>query len=121
MPSCFPQTQVNEAGPVHITMGDGGNIEGLYKDFIDEVQASTFFCAHPENYTQFPSYQPQACLSFQQGQYCPTSQPAWSAYREPSFGHGVIDFANATHAFWTWHKNQWPEWQSGDQVTIIRR
>lgn len=27
-------------------------------------------------------------ITLQDGQFCPTSQPAWSAYREPTFGHG---------------------------------
>ena len=33
-------------------------------------------------------------------------QPDWSAVREPSYGHGVLDFVNATHAHWQWHRNQ---------------
>lgn len=41
---------------------------------------------------QLPSYQPipseQPVITLQDGQFCPTSQPAWSAYREPTFGHG---------------------------------
>jgi hypothetical protein len=121
------------------------------------------FCANPTSWKQFPKYQPQRCLSFQDGkvgpsalgaanqwltismadqfkppgsrraswllmldalpqpttppqpnsptlaprtsplstnQYCPTEQPEWSAYREPSFGNGDIEFYNATHARW---------------------
>ena len=29
-----------------------------------------------------------------------------SAYREPSFGHAIIDFINGTHAQWYWNRNQ---------------
>ena len=29
-----------------------------------------------------------------------------SAYREPSFGHGFVDFINGTHAQWFWNRNQ---------------
>lgn len=30
----------------------------------------------------------QSDLTFQDGQFCPKSQPRWSAFRDPSFGHG---------------------------------
>lgn len=34
------------------------------------------------------------------GGYCYAEQPAWSAYREPSFGHGTLDIVNSTTALW---------------------
>jgi hypothetical protein len=41
---------------------------------------------------QYPLYQPspfeEPIITLQDGQFCPTSQPEWSAYRDPSFGHG---------------------------------
>ena len=33
--------------------------------------------------------------------YCYREQPAWSAYRESSFGHGTLDIVNDTHALWS--------------------
>ena len=33
-------------------------------------------------------------------------QPRYSAYREASFGHGIFDIKNRTHAFFGWHRNQ---------------
>ena len=39
------------------------------------------------------------------GGFCPTSQPAWSAFRQPAFGHGILTFENSTHALWQW--NRW--------------
>lgn len=33
-------------------------------------------------------------------------QPKISAFREPSFGHGQLSVVNATHAVWTWHRNE---------------
>ena len=33
--------------------------------------------------------------------YCYREQPAWSAYRESSFGHGTLDVVNGTHALWS--------------------
>ena len=32
--------------------------------------------------------------------FCYKEQPPWSAYREPSFGHGTLDIVNGTHALW---------------------
>ncbi|WIA32552.1 hypothetical protein OEZ86_003360 [Tetradesmus obliquus] len=113
------QYQVDECGPVYFTIGDGGNIEGLYKDFIDTVQPKPAWCADPEIGTQFPSYQPQKCIT-RIGEYCPSKQPAYSAYREPSFGFGSLDLINATHASWKWTKNVVPGWKVADQVTIVR-
>jgi acid phosphatase type 7 len=33
-------------------------------------------------------------------------QPAWSLFREASFGHGALTLVNATHARWEWVRNQ---------------
>jgi len=30
----------------------------------------------------------------------------WSAFRESSFGHGLMDFLNDTTAVWNWQRNQ---------------
>ena len=32
--------------------------------------------------------------------------PAWSAFREASYGHGTIDVLNTTHALFQWRRNQ---------------
>ncbi|XVE75993.1 hypothetical protein DITRI_Ditri12bG0137000 [Diplodiscus trichospermus] len=58
----------DNCAPVHITIGDGGNREGLASEYID-----------------------------------PT--PEISIFREASFGHGQLEVLNATHAVWTWHRN----------------
>lgn len=31
-------------------------------------------------------------------------QPAWSAFREPSFGHGELQFLSETTAVWKWFR-----------------
>ncbi|KAF3435754.1 hypothetical protein FNV43_RR22846 [Rhamnella rubrinervis] len=59
----------DQSAPVYITIGDGGNLEGL-----------------ATNMTQ--------------------PQPAYSAYREASFGHAIFDIKNRTHAYYSWHRNQ---------------
>ena len=52
--------------------------------------------AHAQNTTAFPPmwfvWYPNGkpLITLQDGAFCPSSQPAWSAYREPSFGHGVL-------------------------------
>ena len=57
----------------------------------------------------------------QGGEFCPKSQPAWSAFREASFGHGTLDFVNGTHALWQWHRNQDGEAIASDTVYVVRR
>ncbi|KAG9456806.1 hypothetical protein H6P81_001314 [Aristolochia fimbriata] len=57
------------SAPVYITVGDGGNIEGLANNMTEP-------------------------------------QPAYSAFREASFGHAVLDIKNRTHAYYAWHRNQ---------------
>ena len=42
-------------------------------------------------------------------------QPAWSAMREASYGHGTLDFESATTAVFRWHRNQV---QSKSKVSI---
>jgi len=33
-------------------------------------------------------------------------QPDWAVFQEYSFGHGTLSIPNATHARWSWHRNQ---------------
>ena len=33
-------------------------------------------------------------------------QPKYSALREASFGHGILDIKNRSHAYFSWHRNQ---------------
>ncbi len=46
--------------------------------------------------------------------------PRWSAFREPSYGMGVLNVMNSTHAIWQWHRNQDGIMVVGDEVDIIR-
>jgi len=47
-------------------------------------------------------------------------RPEWSAYREPSYGHGVLDLLNATHARLAWHRNQEGAEERGDEAWLER-
>ena len=49
-----------------------------------------------------------------------TTQPAWSAYREPSFGHGRLTFNSATSAEWQWVRNGAEGGVVSDSVSITR-
>ncbi|KAL9270293.1 Purple acid phosphatase 2-like protein [Drosera capensis] len=64
---CTPTS--NQSAPIYITIGDGGNQEGLATEMTEP-------------------------------------QPSYSAFREASFGHGIFDIKNRTHAYFSWHRNQ---------------
>ena len=72
------------SAPIYITIGDGGNIEGLANNFS----------------------QPQ---------------PDYSAFREASFGHAILDIRNRTHAHYTWHRNQDNKAVAADSLWIYNR
>mmetsp|Transcript_299 Transcript_299/g.698 ORF Transcript_299/g.698 Transcript_299/m.698 type:complete len:486 (-) Transcript_299:98-1555(-) len=46
-------------------------------------------------------------------------QPDWSAVREPSYGHGILDLVDETHARFVWHRNQ-DGAQVADSASITR-
>ncbi|KAK4281639.1 hypothetical protein QN277_013107 [Acacia crassicarpa] len=71
--------KADNCGSVYITIGDGGNREGLASKYIDP-------------------------------------KPEISVFREASFGHGILDVVNATHAQWTWHRNDDDEAVVADSV-----
>ena len=94
---------VGECGIVYITTGDGGNIEGADTKFVDTPGNCPNASAPPSAGTQ----QPQKCVHLQpNGAYCPSSQPLWSAFRQPSFGYGTLEVFNSTTALWQWHSNE---------------
>ncbi|KAG1368840.1 Purple acid phosphatase 10 [Cocos nucifera] len=59
----------DQSAPVYITIGDGGNVEGLANNMTEP-------------------------------------QPSYSAYREASFGHAILEIKNRSHAYYSWHRNQ---------------
>ncbi|PON71527.1 Acid phosphatase [Parasponia andersonii] len=72
------------SAPIYITVGDGGNIEGLANNFTEP-------------------------------------QPSYSAFREASFGHAILDIRNRTHAHCTWHRNQDSEPVAADSLWLYNR
>ncbi len=110
--------------------GDGGNTEGMYRNFMDTTSPQPKYCIDAKTKKSFPDYQPQKaylyetdparCNPGETGCYCYASQPDWSAYREPSFGYGVLEFQSSNKAVWTWHRNQNDRAYVADQVAIHR-
>ncbi|KAK4859852.1 hypothetical protein QYF36_012919 [Acer negundo] len=74
----------DQSAPVYITIGDGGNCEGLSTEMTEP-------------------------------------QPSYSAYREASFGHGILDIKNRTHAYFSWHRNQDGLAVEADSVWLLNR
>ena len=137
------QYQRNDCGPVYVTIGDGGNIEGPYRDFVDDLVpgSNVTYCeaawgaalrATPGSNAANglpPSYQsqvhPVGCptVSYQRASgvaggagvladpaspdrfFCQSSQPTWSAYRDPSFGFASLTFNSSMQATLTWYRN----------------
>lgn len=66
---------------MHITIGDGGNREGLASKYA-------------------------------------IPKPMTSLFREASFGHGQLEVVNASHARWSWHRNDNDESAVADSTWI---
>lgn len=113
--------KLDPCGPVYITVGDGGNIEEVDVDFADDSGKC------PSAGDNIPEFGGVCHLNFSsgpaKGQFCWNKQPEWSAYRESSFGHGILEVVNSTYALWTWHRNQdiYKEDSQGDQIYIVRQ
>ncbi|XP_043806819.1 purple acid phosphatase 15-like isoform X3 [Manihot esculenta] len=111
---------LDPCGPVYITVGDGGNREKMAITHADEPGNCPDPSTTPDNYMggfcafNFTSG-PAA------GKFCWDRQPDYSAYRESSFGHGILEVKNETHALWTWHRNQDIYGTAGDQIYIVRQ
>ncbi|GAB4825306.1 Purple acid phosphatase 15 [Ancistrocladus abbreviatus] len=107
---------LDPCGPVHITVGDGGNREDMAISHADEpgkcpkpTKYGDGSCAF--NFTSGPAA----------GKFCWDRQPDYSAYRDSIFGHGIFEVKNETHALWTWHRNQDMYNAAGDQIYIVRQ
>ena len=87
--------QLDPCGPVHIVIGDGGNREKMAIEHTDEPGK----CPDPLS-------TPDAAMG---GQFCPSNstttgafcwdqQPPYSALRESSFGHGILEVTVLTNS-----------------------
>ncbi|KAK9160168.1 hypothetical protein Syun_006509 [Stephania yunnanensis] len=109
---------LDSCGPVYITVGDGGNIEKVDVDHADDPGK----CPSPGDNS--PEFGGVCHLNISsKGTFCWDKQPEWSAFRESSFGHGILEVVNSTYALWTWHRNQdiYQDDSHGDQIYIVRQ
>ncbi|CAN1278708.1 Purple acid phosphatase 23 [Linum perenne] len=112
---------LDSCGPVYITVGDGGNIEQVDVEHADDPGK----CPSPGD--NKPEFGGMCHINFTsgpaKGKFCWDSQPEWSAFRESSFGHGILEVVNSTYALWTWHRNQenYKDEKLGDKVYIVRQ
>lgn len=81
--------KLDPCGAVYITIGDGGNIEKVDVDFADDPGK----CPSPGD--NVPEMGGSCPLNFTsgpaKGKFCWDRQPDWSAFRESSFGHGILE------------------------------
>ena len=133
--------KLDNCGPVYLTVGDGGNIEGPYRNFVDEINPATnlTYCEglksggktpnaalaansswppYIQSMVQTPScptvtFQPAAGINGGPGVvplnnskdnlfFCQSSQPIWSAHRDPSFGHALLQVTSDTTLSFSW-------------------
>ncbi|XP_021907137.1 purple acid phosphatase 15 isoform X2 [Carica papaya] len=110
---------LDPCGPVHIMIGDGGNREKMAIEHADEPGN----CPDPP--TRADAYMGGLCATNftsgpAAGKFCWDQQPDYSAFRESSFGHGILEVKNETWALWTWYRNQDSTKEVGDQIYIVR-
>lgn len=118
----------NTCGPNHITMGDGGNSEGLtYFDggYVDNTTSTDCqnLCLDPEQYISIPGYTPTYSGNGYidpDVPFCYTSQAPYSDFRDPSFGHGEIILLNDTALQWRWNRNMDDADEFFDDVIIMK-
>ncbi|MCO5546605.1 hypothetical protein L7F22_000035 [Adiantum nelumboides] len=48
-------------------------------------------------------------------------QPGYSAMREASFGHGMLEIKNRTHAYFYWHRNADGEAVVADSLWLLNQ
>ena len=46
-------------------------------------------------------------------------QPAWSVFRNATWGHGRWTVVNNTHSWWEWHSNDEPTTVSSDTTWVL--
>ncbi|KAL6526667.1 Purple acid phosphatase 15 [Orobanche gracilis] len=111
---------LDPCGPVYIAIGDGGNREKMAITHADDPGNCPEPSSTPDQFMGgFCAY--NFTWGSADGNFCWDRQPEYSAYRESSFGHGILEVKNETHALWTWHRNQDMYNKAGDQIYIVRQ
>ena len=108
-------------GPPHICVGDGGNAERMYLTFADAPAGSSTTQGSRNGGCPAEVYKKaDKCAASAPGPFCSVGQAPWSAYREPSFGFGMLQIESPTKATWTWHRNQDGVRVAADRATLTR-
>ncbi|GLI71506.1 hypothetical protein VaNZ11_016727 [Volvox africanus] len=147
----------DNCAPIYVTVGDGGNIEGLYRNFVDGISSTkatycegftasgqspaTLYYTNPGGWSS-AGPRPDNCstVTFQPASgvaggppvmclnntnpllgFCQSSQPDWSALRDPSFGHAILDLLSNTTARFRWFKNLVGTKVAVDDVVLERQ
>ncbi|CAN8247724.1 unnamed protein product [Cochlearia groenlandica] len=107
---------LDQCGPVYITIGAGGAGK-LDIEHVDDPGN----CPDPSHRYFVGSCGFNSTLGPVTNEFCPVKQPDYSAYRESSFGIGLLEVKNETHALWSWNRNQNVYYFSGDVIYIVRQ
>jgi len=87
---------LDPCAPIYITVGDGGNIEKVDVDHADDPGK----CPSPGD--NIPEFGGVCKSNFStgpaKGNFCWNKQPEWSAFRESSFGHGILEVKSSHFA-----------------------
>ncbi|XP_010469546.1 PREDICTED: purple acid phosphatase 13-like [Camelina sativa] len=107
---------LDQCGPVYISTGAGGagklDIEHVDDPGNCPDPSQNYSCrASGFNFTLEPI----------SDEICPVKQPDYSAYRESSFGFGMLEVKNETHALWSWNRNQNVYYLAADIIYIVRQ
>lgn len=125
---------VDPCGTVNIVIGDGGNAGSVSDGYADGAHGGSCpgYVATPPgvdpgpdpNIGDFAKYPTlgycNATVTNPGIPWCFSSQPTYSAYREPSYGHAIITIHNANRATWEWNRNQDGIPVITDSFTLVR-
>lgn len=117
----------------HNHYGEGDAMRDAMEDLLYEHGIDAVVSGHVHAYERsLPTYdeEPDACgpvyINVGDGgnreglDFDYYKQPKWSAYREPSYGHGILDLVNSTHAVFSWHRNQDGAEEVADEAVLVR-
>ncbi|WVZ06396.1 hypothetical protein V8G54_019742 [Vigna mungo] len=122
---------LDPCGPVHIAVGDGGNREKMATKFADEPGHCPDPLSTPDHF--MGGFCATNFTFDQESEFCWDHQPDYSAFRETSFGYGILEVQllsyltpsmvvkNETWALWSWYRNQDSYKEVGDQIYIVRQ
>ena len=92
---------LDPCGPVYITCGDGGNRERLALAHADDKNSCPDPLKTPDK--SFSHLSGYCGFNFSNGKFCWDKQPGWSAWRDSSFGHGIIEVSfEFEHSHTSW-------------------